>query len=493
MKIGTKERLVNGAGLTAIGLLVAMVWYEHSVIENVLDQRAVTIELVRGLSELRLLTFEYLLYPTERARLQRGTIANRVDGLIARGRSPGPAQAKIFTELEVDAAADRRLFAELVAVNDTSISDARLDEVTRRFANQLIGKLLNYQQESMTAVLLLNDIATGRVVEVQRQVMVATLLGLALIAAMMVGASRSLHRYVLEPVAAIESATRQVAAGNLDFTLGIPGNDEIGELSRNFNAMTRSLRESFAQIGRSNQDLETLNGELKAFSYSVSHDLRGPLRSMDGFSLVLLEDYGDKLDEEGKDALHRIRAASQRMGGLIDDLLRLSQVTRADLNIVPVDLSKMARQIADDVDEERSGRVVKWIIEPALSVRADPALMRIAMQNLLQNAWKFTGKTEHAVIRVGAMEGDAKTTIFVGDNGVGFDMAHSEGLFGAFQRLHHTSDFAGTGIGLAIVRRIMRRHHGDIWAEAAPDMGATFFFNVNELGNISYEQDHPAG
>jgi len=256
---------------------------------------------------------------------------------------------------------------------------------------------------------------------------------------------------------------------------------------------TARRQAEFARIERSNQDLAALNEELKAFSYSVSHDLRGPLRSMDGFSLVLLEDYGDKLDEEGKDALERIRAASQRMGYIIDDLLRLFQVTRAELNVTRVDLSAIAREITDALDREPCGRSVEWVIESGLSVWADPALIRIAMQNLLQNAWKFTGNTARPVIRVGALERDAKTVYFVADNGVGFDMAHAHNLFGAFQRLHHVGDFPGTGIGLAIVQRIIRRHDGKIWAEAKEGEGAAFFFSVKESENGSDEQDHPAG
>ena len=226
--------------------------------------------------------------------------------------------------------------------------------------------------------------------------------------------------------------------------------------------------------------LESSNKELESFSYSVSHDLRAPLRSLDGFSAVLLEDYGDKLDAEGKDALGRIRAGSQRMGRLIDDMLRLSQVTRAGLTFTQVDLSAIAREIADAIDREQSGKRVEWAIEPGLSVRADLALMRIAMQNLLQNAWKFAGKSEQPVIRVGAQKRGAQTIHFVADNGVGFDMEHADNLFGAFQRLHHTADFPGTGIGLAIVQRIIRRHGGEIWAEAKAGEGATFFFSVKE-------------
>jgi light-regulated signal transduction histidine kinase (bacteriophytochrome) len=181
------------------------------------------------------------------------------------------------------------------------------------------------------------------------------------------------------------------------------------------------------------------------------------------------------------------------MGKLIDDMLRLSQVTRAELNVTQVDLSRIAREIADGIDREQSGRPVEWAIEAGLSIRADPSLMRIAMQNLLYNAWKFTGRTDRPVIRVGVLERDATKVYFVADNGVGFDMAYADNLFGPFQRLHHAGDFPGTGIGLAIVRRIIRRHDGIIWAEAKEGEGATFFFSVKELKYGSDEQDHPAG
>jgi len=266
----------------------------------------------------------------------------------------------------------------------------------------------------------------------------------------------------------------------------------IGYLLIGTDNTARGLAE-FERVERSNQELAALNEELKAFSYSVSHDLRGPLRAMDGFSLALLEDYGEKLDADGKDALKRIRAASQRMGKLIDDMLRLSQVTRAELNVTRVDLSRIAREIADGIDREQSGRPVEWAIEAGLSIRADPSLMRIAMQNLLYNAWKFTGRTDRPAIRVGALIHDASKVYFVADNGVGFDMAYATNLFGPFQRLHHAGDFPGTGIGLAIVRRIIRRHDGMIWAEAKQGEGATFFFSVKESKYGSDEQDHPAG
>jgi light-regulated signal transduction histidine kinase (bacteriophytochrome) len=171
------------------------------------------------------------------------------------------------------------------------------------------------------------------------------------------------------------------------------------------------------------------------------------------------------------------------MGRLIDELLGLSRVTRADLKLRPVNLSEVAREIADSLAQQQPTRNVQWDIEEDLTVQADKALIQIAMQNLLENAWKFTSKTEHPVIRVGAADRAGKRECFVADNGVGFDMAYADRLFGAFQRLHHESEFPGTGIGLAIVQRIFRRHEGRIWAQAQPGLGATFFFQLKGQGH----------
>jgi light-regulated signal transduction histidine kinase (bacteriophytochrome) len=221
--------------------------------------------------------------------------------------------------------------------------------------------------------------------------------------------------------------------------------------------------------------------------------LRAPLRSMDGFSLALLEDYGDKLDDEARDSLRRIRAASQRMGRLIDELLGLSRVTRAELSLRSVNLSAIAREIADGLQQQHPNRSVHWEIDDTVTVQADKALMQIALQNLLENAWKFTAKTERPVIRVGRVQHNGETACFVSDNGVGFDMTYADRLFGAFQRLHHESEFSGTGIGLAIVQRIIRRHEGSIWAQAQPGRGATFFFTFKGQDDERREQSHPAG
>jgi light-regulated signal transduction histidine kinase (bacteriophytochrome) len=224
--------------------------------------------------------------------------------------------------------------------------------------------------------------------------------------------------------------------------------------------------------------LEAVNKELETFAYSVSHDLRAPLRSIDGFSQILLEDYIDKLDNEGKDYLQRVRAASQRMGELIDDLLNLSRVTRGEMCRETVELSALAHTISAELQQSQPERQVEFIITPGLVANGDARLLRAAFDNLLGNAWKFTGKRELALIEFGCFENNGQAVYYIGDNGVGFDMAYADKLFGAFQRLHAPSEFEGTGIGLATVQRIIHRHGGNIWAESEVDKGTTFYFSL---------------
>lgn len=224
--------------------------------------------------------------------------------------------------------------------------------------------------------------------------------------------------------------------------------------------------------------LAAANRELESFSYSVSHDLRAPLRTIDGFSQILIDEYADVLDESGKGYLERVRAGSQRMAKLIDDLLELARVTRRDLQIRQCDLSAMSREIVQELRASSPERKVNVRVADGMRVAADEGLLRIALDNLLRNAWKFTALETTAEIEVGLTEGDGTGAFFVRDNGVGFDMAYVDKLFGAFQRLHSETEFQGTGIGLALVHRVIRRHGGQVWAEAEPDCGATFYFSM---------------
>jgi signal transduction histidine kinase len=226
------------------------------------------------------------------------------------------------------------------------------------------------------------------------------------------------------------------------------------------------------------RELEAANGELEAFCYSVSHDLRAPLRSMDGFCQLLLEDYGDRLEDEAQGYLRRVRAASQRMASLIDDLLKLSRITRTGMRRERVDLSQMARSIVADLQAGEPGRDVSVTIADGLEVQGDPHLLRIALENLLGNSWKFTARHASAHIEFGSQLEEGRPEFFVRDDGAGFDMAYTDKLFGPFQRLHGMQEFEGNGIGLATVQRIINRHGGRVRGEGEVEHGACFSFGL---------------
>jgi light-regulated signal transduction histidine kinase (bacteriophytochrome) len=233
-------------------------------------------------------------------------------------------------------------------------------------------------------------------------------------------------------------------------------------------------------LARAKEAAETAGHELEAFSYSVAHDLRAPLRSIDGFSQALLEDCFEKLDPQGRNYLTRVRESAQRMGQLIDDLLMLSRVAQSALSHEPVDLSALARASAARLQRAEPEREVELVVTDGLLGNGDSRLLRILFDNLLGNAWKFTGKRAKARIEFGRSGDGAPPAYFVRDNGAGFDMAYATKLFGVFQRLHSVNEFEGTGIGLATVQRIIRRHGGRVWAEGEVDRGATFYFTLRD-------------
>jgi signal transduction histidine kinase len=238
----------------------------------------------------------------------------------------------------------------------------------------------------------------------------------------------------------------------------------------------RAAREIAEARAAMAEELEAKNRELEAFSYSVSHDLRAPLRAIDGFSRALEDDYRDKLDETARDYIRRMRSGAQRMTQLIDDLLQLSQVSRGELRKQPIDLTSLARIVIAEFQQRDPQRAVEVIIAGALEVMGDPGLVRTLLENLLGNAWKYTAKTAAARIELGVSQIEGQRAYFVRDNGAGFDSSHASQLFRPFVRLHAARDFEGTGIGLATVARIVQRHRGRVWAEGSVGRGATIHF-----------------
>jgi PAS domain S-box-containing protein len=273
---------------------------------------------------------------------------------------------------------------------------------------------------------------------------------------------------VMYPVRDAEGQVREVVLAHEDITQQVKAEAEIRELNE---ALERRVQARTAE-------LEAANRELEAFAYSVSHDLRAPLRAIDGFSQALLDDWGHQVGAGGQEHLKRVRAATQRMGQLIDDLLELSRVTRAQLQRQGVPLSSLARSIGENLKRVQPGRDVEFVVAPAPEAHGDVRLLEVALENLLTNAWKFTARQTQARVEFGALEAEGQPVYFVRDNGVGFDPNYAGRLFTAFQRLHTEAEFPGTGIGLATVHRIIQRHGGRVWAEGAVGGGATFYFTL---------------
>ena len=273
-------------------------------------------------------------------------------------------------------------------------------------------------------------------------------------------------------LAEIERATRELEASSREAAR------EVGERRRAEDEIRRLNAELESRVRERTTELQSTNAELEAFCYSVSHDLRAPLRSIDGFSQALLEDFPQNVSDEARRYLGRIRASTQRMGQLIEDLLNLSKVSRGELARRDFDVSEIARLVVADLQQREPQRKVEVSVWDAMQANADPRLLRAALENLIGNAWKFSGKAEHARVEVVLLRDGAEATFFVRDNGAGFDMRYASKLFGAFQRLHSADEYQGTGIGLATVQRIVHRHGGRIWADANPGKGAVFFFTL---------------
>jgi signal transduction histidine kinase len=292
---------------------------------------------------------------------------------------------------------------------------------------------------------------------------------------------------------AARSTARALRRANADL------HEHALELQREVDARTRAeaalrvLNDELEQrVAERTEELAAANRELSAFSYSVSHDLRTPLRGIDGLSQMLIEDYAPQLDQQARDYLNRIRSAAQLMARLIDDLLQLARVTRAELRREPVDLAALARRVLSRLRERDPGRAVEVVLPERLMAQGDARLLEVALENLLGNAWKFTGKRAQARIEVGTSEVEGATAHFVRDNGAGFDMIGVGQLFQPFHRLHREHEFEGTGIGLATVQRIIGRHGGRIWAVGAVDQGATIFFTL-PAPPVSAERAHGDG
>ena len=269
---------------------------------------------------------------------------------------------------------------------------------------------------------------------------------------------------------------------------------DISRIKQTENKLQNLTRDLEKRVLQRTRQLESANKELEAFSYSASHDLRAPLRGIDGFSQALLEDYGDSLDGPALDYLKRIRTGTQRMASIIEDLISLSRITRFEMNHQYVNLSKIVTETAENLTKNNPDRNVEFKITEGLYTNGDHRFLRLVMENLIENAWKYTGKKEKGLIEFGSFSSGGKRIFFVKDNGNGFDMKYADQLFAPFRRLHNSRDFPGTGIGLATVMRIIHRHGGSIWAQGEVDKGAVFYFTLWDMdSDILFQEAYDEG
>lgn len=297
-----------------------------------------------------------------------------------------------------------------------------------------------------------------------------------------------LQRLVSEPLLQLSHMARRIAGGDLKVSVPEYSGDEIGQLARALNHMTAELAHSYAELQRTIGRLQAANRELEAFSYSVSHDLRAPLRHITGFVDLFTKRAGQGLDEQGRHYLEVITDSAGKMGNLIDDLLAFSRAGRIEMKSQPIDFNAVVSEVIRDFSMEAQGRDVEWRIQSLPAVMGDAALLRQVWVNLISNALKFTRQRKRAIIEIGSRDEESKQIYFVKDNGVGFDMKYKGKLFGLFQRLHRPEEFEGTGVGLANVQRIIHRHGGSVWAESVIGEGATFYFSLHHEGGLRHDR-----
>jgi signal transduction histidine kinase len=325
--------------------------------------------------------------------------------------------------------------------------------------------------------LRLSELQTAEIREAKQNVLWSTALLVLAMLAILISYFVVFQRFVLAPINQLQAATDRVAAGDLEHRVGLKAGNEFGELGRRFDYMAGQLQASQARQA-------TAIKELEAFAYSVSHDLRAPLRGMDAFSQILQKQFAEHMDQDALHCLHMIRDNAKQMGRLIDDLLAFSRLSQQPLRKERVDQDVLVRVVLQSLQAEQKDRQIDVNIGELPAADADPRLLRQVWINLIANALKFSKSRDVAMIRIGSETQDGAPVYYVQDNGVGFDMRYAHKLFGVFQRLHRAEDYEGTGVGLAIVQRIIARHGGRIWTQAAKNQGATFYFTLQGV------QDH---
>ncbi|MCK2127470.1 HAMP domain-containing histidine kinase [Thauera aromatica] len=485
MLIRTQQWLIAAAATLTVAA-IAWAWTESSAgfrLELERNQLAKQIWEV-GTARLRLHTFTFLDTASIEAQIDWRESHAELTRLLETRLFKGAPGAAILAGLHQHHAVLPDVFDTLVEYRTAKSVNWILDPDAQAHQRELTRRIVTLTQHIAEGSSTLMDLSQQRLEALQRQ-QEKLMLGLIFALALAIGLNFAIVRHqILKPARRLEQGARAIEAGHYDHRIGLQRANELGALAREFDHMAESLSATMAALRQQGSQLALANRELESFSYSVSHDLRTPLRGIEGWTRALLEDCGERLDTSGREYLDRVRAECARMNLLIEDLLQLARVSRGELDHERVDLPLLARQVAARSLEACRGRDIGIEIQPGISAWGDRRLLEIALTNLFDNACKFSARVPQARIAFGRCLAENPATrqceeaFFVRDNGAGFDMAHAQRLFGAFQRMHSEKEFPGTGIGLAIVQRIVLRHGGHIWAEAERGRGACFFFTL---------------
>ena len=487
MQIRTQAYAIAILGVAAIAMVAATLLVFEGQTRRALARSQFASSIVAdGFAGLRLVTTEYFIYRSARTEAQWRQRHATIAGILASDILEGEPEQAILRTMRQRHAYLSEVFARLVAIRERVGAGEASGESWRALEGRLVTQIMLATQDMVVDASRLARRSHESLVEARETASAVVLFLVGLMGAAALANLWFVLRHVVNPLRRLTEGAAAVGAGDLAFRTRLAGANEMSAFSGAFDGMAASLARARAEVEVRNEQLERVNQELESFSYSVSHDLRSPLRGIDGWSLALLEDYGDGLDPKARGYLETVRTEAQRMGRLIDDLLNLSRVGRSEMKLEAVDFSALASRVAARLAESHPGRKLAFDIEPGLVARGDPRLLEIALANLLDNACKFTAPRPVARISVGVADEPAadgaprERAFFVRDNGVGFDGERARKLFGAFQRFHHASEFPGTGIGLATVKRIIARHGGRIRGQSRPGEGASFHFSLGD-------------